>query len=254
MTQSDPELKYPRRRVIRRILQGLAAVGLGLLTDLEVVGRENIPAEGPLIVVANHFSFLDVVAMVRTVPWPMDFIGGTVNPGAPAWTAFVPKLWGFYPVHRGTGSTYALRAASAVLAQGGVMGVYPEGGNWAQVLRPARPGAAYLAARTGAPILPIGLDGLISVFPRLRRGRRAKVTVRFGEKFGPFRVTSRGRERRQQLDEIGHNIMRRIAALISPERRGHYSNDPKIRAAAQGTEIYPWAAATEKELSRGEHL
>jgi hypothetical protein len=47
------------------------------------------------------------------------------------------------------------------------------------------------------------------------------------------------------LEEIGHEIMRRVAELIPPERRGHYSGDPAIRAAAQGTEVYPWADAPE---------
>jgi hypothetical protein len=52
-------------------------------------------------------------------------------------------------------------------------------------------------------------------------------------------------ERRRQLEEIGHEIMRRIAQMIPPERRGHYSDDPAIRAAAAGTEIYPWATMEE---------
>jgi hypothetical protein len=50
----------------------------------------------------------------------------------------------------------------------------------------------------------------------------------------------KGRERRQHLDEIGHEMMHRIAELIPPERRGHYSDDPAIRAAAAGTEVFPW--------------
>jgi 1-acyl-sn-glycerol-3-phosphate acyltransferase len=143
-------------------------------------------------------------------------------------------------VLRGTGSRYALRGAEAVLKQGGVLGIFPEAGNWATVLRPARPGAAFLAARTGATLLPMGFDGLTEIFPRLRQGRRAQATVRIGEPFGPFSVSGRGRKRRRQLDEIGHEIMRHIAELIPPEKRGFYSDDPAIREAAKGTEIYPW--------------
>jgi len=138
-----------------------------------------------------------------------------------------------------------LRAAEAVLAQDGILGIFPEAGSWATVLRPPRPGAAFLAVRTGARILPMGFDGLPDVFPRLRKGRRARVTVRIGRPFGPFHATGRGQARRQQLDAIGHEIMRHIAELIPPEWRGHYSEDPAVRAAAQGTEIYPWADAPE---------
>jgi hypothetical protein len=60
-------------------------------------------------------------------------------------------------------------------------------------------------------------------------------------------VDGRGRERREQLDEIGHEIMRHIAALLPPEKRGHYSDDPAIREAAKGTEVYPWADKVEGE-------
>ena len=234
---------YPRRRLLRSLLHRVADVGFASIADVEVIGKENLPAGGPLLVVANHFSFIDPAAMVRVVPYPIEFVGGFQMPNAPAWARMIPKLWGYYPVYRGTSSRDALRAAETVLAQGGVLGIFPEAGNWATVLRPARPGAAFLAVRTGASILPMGFSGLIDVFPRLRKRRRARVTLRIGKPFGPFRAEGRGRARRQRLEEIGHEIMRRIAELIPPERRGHYSDDPAIRAAAQGTEVYPWEDA-----------
>ena len=234
---------YPRRRLLRSLLHRVAGVAFAAITDLEIIGRENLPEGGPLLVVANHFSFIDPAAMVRVVPWPIEFVGGFQMPNAPTWATMIPKLWGYYPVYRGTASRDALRAAETVLAQGGVLGIFPEAGNWATVLRPARPGAAFLAVRTGAPILPMGFHGLLDVFPRLRKRRRAHVTLRIGKPFGPFRAMGRGRARRQRLEEIGHEIMQRIAELIPPEQRGHYSDDPAIRAAAQGTEIYPWDQA-----------
>ena len=72
--------------------------------------------------------------------------------------------------------------------------------------------------------------------------------ARIGKPFGPFAASGRGRERRRQLEEIGHEIMRHIADLIPPERRGFYSDDPAIREAAKGTEIYPWADKAEGEV------
>jgi 1-acyl-sn-glycerol-3-phosphate acyltransferase len=215
-------------------------MAFAVLTDLHIIGQENLPEQGPLLVVANHFSFIDPVAMIRATPWPMEFIGGFHMPNAPPIVTWLPGVWGYYPVFRGTGSRYALRASEAVLAQGGVLGIFPEAGSWAAVLRPPRPGTAFLAVRTGVQLLPMGLDGLTEVFPRFREGKRARVTLRIGKPFGPFQATGRGRRRREQLDEIGHKIMRRIAELLPPEQRGHYSKDPEIRKAAQGTEIYPW--------------
>jgi 1-acyl-sn-glycerol-3-phosphate acyltransferase len=225
-------------------------MAFGVLTDFEILGKENLPKEGPLLLVGNHFSFIDPVAMIHATPWPLEFVGGFDNPSAPPIVTWIPKVWGRYPVFRGTGSRYALRGAEAVMAQRGVLGIFPEGGSWAAVLRPPRPGAAFLAARTDARLLPMGFDGFIDVFPRLRKGGRAKVTVRIGKPFGPFAATGRGRERRRQLEEIGHRIMGRIAELIPPERRGFYSDDPAIREAAKGTEVYPWADAVEGEVPR----
>lgn len=236
----EKDFPYPRRRLARWFFKRVIHVALAVLTDLEIEGQENLPEGGPLLVVANHFSFIDPVLMIRVVPWPLEFVGGFQMPNAPTLVRGLPDLWGYYPVYRGTGSRGALRAGETVLAQDGVLGIFPEAGNWATVLRPARPGTAFLAARTKARVLPLGFEGLLDVFPKLRQGRRAKVVARIGKPFGPFEVEGRGRKRRRRLDEIGHKIMKRIAELIPPERRGHYSDDPAVRAAAQGTEIYPW--------------
>jgi 1-acyl-sn-glycerol-3-phosphate acyltransferase len=240
MKETTSEFRYPRRRVIRAVLRTIIDGAFFVLSDLKIIGRENLPKNGPLLVAANHFSFVDPVAMIRATPWPIEFVGGTVFPNAPPVVRWIPSVWGRYKVVRGGSSRYALRAAEAVLNQGGVLGIFPEAGNWATVLRPARPGTAFLAARTAATIVPMGFDGLTEIFPSLSEGRRAKATVRIGKPFGPFSVNGRGRKRRRQLDEIGHEIMHHIAELIPPERRGFYSDDPAIREAAKGTEIYPW--------------
>ncbi len=242
------EIHYPRRRLIRGIMHTLAIPALHLVADLHVHGMENLPAGGPLIVVGNHFSFLDPVAFVRIAPWPIEFVGGARPPHAPQTTRLFPWLWGFLPLYRGTGSTEALKDAKSILNQGGVLGIFPEGGNWAEVLRPARPGTAFLASLTDAPILPIALWGFTQVFPSLARGKRATAHINIGKPFGPLKASGAGREKRQHLDEIGHQIMHEIAALLPPELRGHYSDDPAIRRAAQGTEIYPWADKVEGEV------
>jgi len=246
MDQTSPQqFKYPRRRLLRGVMRHLVKVAYAALSDFTIIGAENLPAKGPLLVVANHFSFMDPVAVIRSVPYPIEFVGGFQMPNAPASVTWLPKMWGYFPVYRGSVSRRALIAAQSVLNQDGVLGIFPEAGNWATVLRPARPGAAFLAARTNAPLLPIGIHGLLDVFPSIKKGKRAPVTVRIGKPFGPYNFSVKNRTDRKQLDEIGHEIMRKIAELIPPEWRGHYSNDPAIREAAQGTEIYPWDKAPE---------
>jgi len=236
----------PRRPLMRAVLRKLIAVGFRSLCDFEVNGRENLPASGPLLVIGNHFNFLDPVALIHILPWPLDFVGGLRLPNAPVIVRWIPALWGVLPVARGSVSRQSLIASREVLDQGGVLGIFPEGGSWATVLRPARPGAAYLASATQARILPIGLDGLTDVFPYARRGKRATVTVNIGQSIGPLYAGERGEKDRARLEEIGHRMMRALSELIPPERQGFYSPDPAVREAARGTEIYPWADVQEK--------
>ena len=248
----NDEFSYPRRLFIRRTAKTLASAAFFLLSDFQVKGKENLPESGPLLVVANHFSFIDPVAVMRALPYPIEFVGGAEFPHAPTIVQALPKLWGYYPVFRGTGARYALRAAEAILSQDGVLGIMPEGGSWAEVLRPARPGAAYLASKTGARLLPLGLYGLNEIFP-LQWGKRPTVHVNIGEPIGPFHADGRGRERRRQLDQIGEKIMNAIAALLPDRYRGYLAEDPTIRKAAAGTEVYPWESKIEGQVEGEVH-
>jgi len=238
-------IRYPRRRVIRAILKtGIGAAFL-ILANFEIEGRENIPSKGPLLVAANHFHFLDPLALIHTAPWPIEFIGGAQTPNAPSTVGWLSKAFGVIPTYRGTGSRETLQSAEEILKQKGVLAIFPEGGSWAQVLRPARPGTAFLTWRTKAQILPVGLDGFLGFFQRVKLGHRAHVKVKFGKPFGPVAASDGSRPGREELDEIGHDIMRQISYLLPAERQGFYSPDSAIREAALGTEIYPWANSTE---------
>jgi 1-acyl-sn-glycerol-3-phosphate acyltransferase len=233
-------IHYPRRRPIRWLLRSLIRMAFPIFADIEIEGIENFPGKGPLLVVGNHFNFLDPVALIKITDWPLEFVGGSHRPNAPSFLSWFADTWGILPVFRGSVSRSTMLASKAVLAQGGVLATFPEGGSWASVLRPARPGAAFLASQSNAPLLPVGFDGLVDVFPKFRRGKRARVKVRIGQLFGPFFVSERGETNRMRLDEIGNEIMRHIAELIPPERRGYYSNDPAIREAARNAAAYPW--------------
>ncbi len=238
MQANSDKSPYPRRRVIRFLLKQMIKATYRLISDFRVEGQENAPTTGPLIVVANHFHFADPAALIRALPWPLEFFGATRFADAPWFAAWLPKVWGYYAVHRGAASTQAVHAAEGVLSQKGIIGIFPEGGSWAQVLRPARLGAALLAVETGAYLLPVGLDGLTELFPL--SARRPPVTVRIGPVFGPYTATGRGRERRGQLEAIGADMMQHIQALLPPERHGVFSADPQLREAAQTAAVYPF--------------
>ena len=236
----------PKHRAIRFILRVLIRFAFALLTKLTIEGAENLPERGPMLVVANHFHFTDPVAVIRAMPWSLDFIGGFRLPNAPTGVKWLTRVWGTLRVRRGGSSREALKAAEKILSAGGILGIFPEGGSWASVLRPARPGAAYLAARTKAAVVPVGLDGLTELFSSSVRFRRAPVTIRIGEPLGPFDAVERGRAGRDEIDRMGETIMRRIAELIPVDRRGVYSEDPGLRAAAKGAAVYPWDGGKER--------
>ena len=244
MAAEAAAIRYPRRQGIRTLLKLGIRAAFGLLADVQVEGRENLPKTGPALLVGNHFSFLDPVIFIGVLPYPLEFIGGVQAPNAPRWTDIFRRLYGVVAIRRGSSSRDGLNLAQEILNQKGILAIFPEGGSWADVRRPPRPGAALLAARSGAPIVPIGLDGFTRIFPNLGK-KRTRATVRIGKPFGPFKMDVRDRSSRQQMDVLGHQMMRRIAELIPPERRGFYSDDPAIREAARGTEVYPWEGIQE---------
>lgn len=231
------------RRLVRWVLRDLIRVGFLLLTRLTIEGREQLPEKGPILIVANHFHFADPVAIIRAMPWLLDFIGGLQMPFAPNGVKWLAWLWGTFRVHRQGSSRAALEQGEAVLSDGGILGIFPEGGSWAAVLRPPRPGAAYLATRTGAIVVPVGLIGMTDMFSLFRCGHRAQVTVRIGEQVGPFPPVPRGRGGREQIDRIGEQLMKGIAVLLPPEKRGVYSEEPALREAAEEVAAYPWEGA-----------
>jgi 1-acyl-sn-glycerol-3-phosphate acyltransferase len=163
MTTIDvSKFPYPRRRFIRGLIRPILAAAFGTLSDFKIEGAENLPDHGPLLVAANHFSFVDPPVVIRALPWPLDFVGGFQMPNAPAVVTFLPSVWGYYPVFRGRSSRNALVAAQAVMAQEGVLGIFPEGGSWATVLRPPRPGVAFLQPAPGRASCPLAWMAAIS--------------------------------------------------------------------------------------------
>ena len=240
----------PITKFTRPLVKQLIAIVLTLTSKIEIKGRENIPDSEPLILTANHFSHVDPLLVIHTSPRKLEFWGGTNLPHVPPLLRTLPKLWGFYPVNRGGVSRDAVIAARNVLNNGGVFGVFPEAGAWATVLRPARQGAALLAAQTGVRIIPIGISGANEILHNIKKPLyRPPVKVQIGPPIGPFLIDGKDRISREDLEFISEQIMRAIAALLPPEHHGVYSDNPALRAAAQEVAQYPWENTREMEVT-----
>ncbi|MCA9996995.1 MAG: 1-acyl-sn-glycerol-3-phosphate acyltransferase [Anaerolineales bacterium] len=230
--------------LLRFIIETFAHFLKWLFLDLTVEGWDNLPPYGPLLVIGNHFSWFEAPLIILLFPRRVRFVV----------MAELGKLWffrpvfyayGMIPIARGQVDRAGLREAEAALAQGEVVGIMPEGGIdpdvQAQVqagetatggemsrrsgqLIAARPGAALLAVRSGVPIVPVAFVGTEKVMGNVRRGRKTAVSFHIGLPFGPLTLPQdlRGADRRHQLDELGHQMMRCIAALLPPENRGPY--------------------------------
>lgn len=234
MTDNDLTQRYikkypwPRRQFIRALLSlGIDVVG-AILTRWQVSGKQNIPDSGPLLIVGNHFSFLDTVAPIHATDWPIEFIGDFEMPNAPSLMRIFPNAWKTLKIEQGTPNFEALRASEAILAQDGVLVIYPEGHVHDGPLNSALPGAAYMALHTGVPILPIGTitDNDWKLFKTItEEKRRLRVFTKIGKVFGPLKSENPDRPSRNEIRLAGDLIMTRIAALLPKEFRGKF--DPE---------------------------
>jgi glycerol-3-phosphate dehydrogenase (NAD(P)+) len=146
---------------------------------LSRIGREHIPAEGPVIVAANHRSFLDPFVIATMVRRPMYYVAKKEMFTSP-WRSWVLNALGAFPVDRGTGDTQMIETAEAILARGDIVLMFPEGTRTRPgSLGEPRRGVGRLALETGAPVVPIAVIGTEDV----RRGwriRPRKVRIRAG--------------------------------------------------------------------------
>jgi len=190
-----------------------------LLTRLEVRGRENIPADGALLVVANHLNLTDPPLLAISLGRETIFMAKEELFRSPL-TAYFVGNFGAFPVHRGKLDRKALRQAQQVLTDGRALIMFPEATRSKSArLQRAYPGSALIAVRGGVPILPVGISGTEGV-----RGigwifRRPRITVNIGR---PFNLPSSGRLTRAGLSDNTDLIMERIAELLPPKYRGVY--------------------------------
>ncbi len=231
-------MKYPRKAGRRRFLRGIIGFLIHRLGELDVEGTENFPKKGPVIIAANHFNFVDPPLLIYTTPRLVEFIGGAQRPNSPFWAKQIPKWYGFIHAFRGGYGRSTFRQSLDVLKQDGVLGIFPEGGSWATLLRPARPGLAYIAAKSGAPVIPISIIGA----ENLIGGEKQPVKIIYHEPVHAPVITASGTLRRQQLDAFSEQIMARIAAGLPDEQRGMHSTCPDARAAAEAVSAYPFDA------------
>jgi 1-acyl-sn-glycerol-3-phosphate acyltransferase len=204
---------------------GAAIIGgfCRLFFGLRVEGVERIPRSGAFIVVANHCSNLDPPmlgwATGHQVGRIVHFMAKIEMRGWPV-IGWLATQSGVYFVRRGEGDRAAQRFSLEALADGRPIAVFPEGTRSRDGrMRDFKDGAAYLALRSGAPVLPVGISGSQGMFPgRSRLPHRTRVTIRIGEPISLSDGTS-GRVDRDLLATATARLRAAVAELLPPEQR-----------------------------------
>jgi len=143
-------IQYPRNVFIRSLFRSTARGIFPLVSKIKITGLQKFPKHGPLIVVGNHTGAMEVVLMGAYSPKAIEFMGAVEMP----WNGFIGKIIDLYkliPVHRGYTSNSSLKMGVDVLKQGGMLGIFPEGGFWEPGKQKAQTGVAWLSHLTQAP-------------------------------------------------------------------------------------------------------
>ena len=193
---------------------------------LDVLGLENVPRKGPLIMASNHVSVADPPVLCVKTPRRIAWMAKKELFDIPV-VGLCYRFYGCVPVRRGAADIAALRQSEQALRKGLVLGMFPEGTRSHEPgMQPAEPGTAMIALRTGAPILPVAMSGTESVslprsFFHWLRSDQPSVRLVYGK---PFRLEQPKRIRREDVERGTNEIMRRIAELLPPHYRGVYGN------------------------------
>jgi len=215
--------------MIFRIARFLNRVLLNTILDFEFINLDNAPLSGAVIVAGNHIGVLDALIVYYLVD-RRDFIVMVAEYHSQyAFRRWLVKITGAIFVDRYQADFTVLREVLRRLNDGGVLIISPEGtrSKTGQLL-PGQPGTAYLAAKSGVPVLPVSIVGTQDslILANLKRLRRTPVRITVGEPLTFQPISRQGRD--QALQGYTDEIMCRIAALLPAGYRGVYADHPRV--------------------------
>ncbi|MBL8077515.1 MAG: 1-acyl-sn-glycerol-3-phosphate acyltransferase [Anaerolineales bacterium] len=215
-------MKYTTFRSIVRFV-------MGIIAEVEVVGEENLP-QGNVLVASNHLGRLDTAALLCVVDrediimavaekYKDHFLYGAIGRA-------VNAIW----LNRFEADFAALREILVRMQKGGLMVIAPEGTrSKTESLQQGKMGAAFLANKSGYPVLPVALTGTEDrgVVENLKKFRRSKIKIVIGK---PLTIeVPKGKGREEALHEATDEIMCQIAAMLPEKYRGVYKDYPRVK-------------------------
>jgi 1-acyl-sn-glycerol-3-phosphate acyltransferase len=225
-------------RVAYQVARAITATITRLYTRMSIDGREHLPRAGAFVLAPVHRSYIDTPIACCVTRRRLRYMGKDTlwRNGAFGW--LLSALGGF-PVTRGTADREALRRCIEVLGMGEVLVLYPEGERKdGPIVQPLFDGAAYVAAKAGAPILPVGIGGSDRVMPRGARfayprkvhvviGAPIPAPISAGERLPRTVLKEHSDRLHAELQLLYDEAQRRVGRTIAPRQATTVDGSPK---------------------------
>jgi 1-acyl-sn-glycerol-3-phosphate acyltransferase len=205
---------------VYELVRSLTSLYAFVVFRARCISSEKVPANGPVILAPNHFSFMDHFFLGAFVRRRVQFMAKSQLFKPPL--QFIYTHGGVFPVRRGARDDEAFITANTVLARGGCVVMYAEGGRsrTGKLSERAKPGIGRLALESGAAVVPVAIHGSSKV-RNWKRLQFPKVTVQYGDAFRFERVENPTREQSQAAsDEVFADIKELYAGLDAHGRKG----------------------------------
>jgi len=212
------------------LLRILIRVLLNRIARFELRGKENVPLTGGMILAANHIGIIDIVLVYYVIDRTDLFIPVAEKWEKIGWIRWLGKHLNFLFVDRYNPDLKALRRMIALMEEGKCLVIAPEGTrSRVGSLIEGKPGVAYLASRSGFPVVPIGITGTEDkvIFGNIKRFRKSTITLSARK---PFIIPPLPKQDRDTaLQNATDEIMCQIAALLPERYRGVYAEHPRVK-------------------------
>lgn len=212
----------PGYRAVNAVIRAV----FSLVCRVDASQLVRIPSQGPAILIANHVNFLEAPVMMAWLDNPA--VTGIAK--RESWKSpllkFLFDLWEIIPIDRGMVDRDAFNLALEAIKQGKMVAISPEGtrSRDGRLLK-AKTGVSILAARSGAPIVPVAFWGHENFWQNLKRLRRTEFHIAVGQ---PFRPTAEGASLARDVREaVADEMMVKLAELLPEKYRGAYAFEGK---------------------------
>ena len=215
---------------MRKFVRWLIIAILNLIGDIEGITLENVPADGAFVIATNHIGIIDIAMFHYKFDRFDMFIPVAEKWEKVGWIRMLGRELNFLFVDRFNPDLKALRKMIALMEAGNSLVIAPEGTrSRTGALIAGKPGVAYLAARSGFPVVPVAITGTEDkvVLHNVRHLRKSKITLRAGD---PFKLPPIPKENREAaLQQYTDEIMCQIAAILPERYRGIYAGHPRLQ-------------------------